>query len=159
VVGRPGFQQSGSLLVTSGKVQGIAQYTKLDGTEKTVAFCAGRMFTFNWTTRAWVEVTLSGVTLSTTAHVYCVTFANARVISDGVTTPFTWDGTSFVLLSNASVWYGQPTVYYAKVFAIQSSDRTSIEWSEENDPTTGYGSGGFNNVWQLGQTDQDALFA
>jgi hypothetical protein len=157
-VGRPGFQQSGDVL-TAHKVQGIAQYTKLDGTEITLAFVNGGMYRFTWTTRTWSNVVLVGVTLSTTNPVYGVNFANTLVVSDGVNTPFTWDGTTFVSLTNAPVFYGKPTVYYAKLFGIQASDRTTMMWSEENDPTTGYASGGFNNAWQLGQTDQEALTA
>src|SRR2546430_17188171 len=80
VVGRPGFQQAGSLLVTNAKVQGIAQFTRLDGTERTIAFCNGLMFSFNWTTRVWSQVVLSaGATLSTTNPIDAITFADKLI--------------------------------------------------------------------------------
>src|SRR3989442_776068 len=59
-VGRPGFQQSGTVLVSGSRVQGIAQFTRLDGTETTVAVCNGGLYTFNWTTRVWTNVPLGG---------------------------------------------------------------------------------------------------
>lgn len=158
-VGRPGFQQSGSTLNSGFSVQGIGQYSKLDGTETTVGFCGGQMFTFNWTSRVWTNVPLGGgAALSTTAAIDTVNFANVLIVSDGVNTPFQWDGTTFTVLSNAPVWFGPPTVYYGRLFAVKASDHTTIDWSEANQPNTGYEAGGFNNSWTLGQTQQDAIY-
>lgn len=172
VVGRPGFQQAGAQLGAVGSRTGqlVTQFTKLDGTEYTVAIVGGQgIYTFNWATRAWTNVvttanlTTAGVTLSTTAMVFAVTFANKLVISDGTNKPFTWDGTSgasgLTLLSNASVAYGQPWVYYGKLFFIKNASRTTLIWSEENDATIGYDTAPYSNTWTLGQTDQNALYA
>lgn len=175
VNGRPGFEQIGQRLgTTSGayssafdsafggaggtRVQGLYQFTKLNGTEYTIAIVGGAFYTYNWTTGVWTADTPASATISTTATCYFVTFADKVVISDGVNTPWTWDGTDDVVLSNCPVLYGQPTVYYAKLFGIKNAERNTIVWSEENDPTTGYEAGGYNNAWTLGQTDQEALF-
>src|SRR5207245_3963468 len=50
VVGRPGYQQLGGQLGGAGarRVQGFHQYTKADGTEFTIAFVGGLMYTLNW---------------------------------------------------------------------------------------------------------------
>jgi hypothetical protein len=159
VVGRPGFTQLGLQLGAGAnrRVQGFHQYTKTNGTEFTVAFVGGRMYTLDWPPRTWTEVTLVGVSLSTTARVRCVTFADVMVVSDGVNRPWTWDGTTFVDLTNAPVFYGPPTVYYGKLFGIKNADRRTLVWSEENLPNTGYEAGGFNNAWGLIQTSTSAL--
>lgn len=171
-VGRPGFQKAGSQLGDTGKRTGqlVTQFTKLAGTEHTVAIVGGQgIYTFNWSTRAWSQVvtvanlTTASITLSETARIYAVTFNDKLIISDGTAVPFSWDGTSgaggLTELTNAPVLYGQPTVHAAKLFGIKNADRSSFVWSEENDETTGYEASGFTNVWQLGQTDQDALYA
>lgn len=159
VVGRPGFAQLGAQLGAGGtrRVQGFHQYTKVDGTDLTVGFAGGKMYTLNWTTRVWTEVTLVGVSLSTTARVRCVTFADVMVVSDGVNRPWTYDGTTFVDLTNAPVAYAWPFVYYAKLGFVKNTDRRTFVWSEENAPNTGYEAGGFNNAWTLAQTGSAGL--
>lgn len=145
------------------------QFTKLDGTEYTVWFVGGKLLTYNWTTSTWSEpvtaanLTTKAITLSTTARVYCKTFANTLVVSDGVNVPFTWDGTAgsggLVKLTNCPVLYGQPDVYYGKLVGIKAAERNAWVWSVEGDPTTGYEAGGYNNAWKLGQTDQEGFYA
>jgi hypothetical protein len=169
LVGRPGYQQLGARS-PAGSVsgQGVHQFTTLAGTEFTIRVSGGRFETLDWNTRTWTEVLSASdlvgasITLSATARVSFVTFANSLIVSDGVNTPWRWDGTShggLTKLTNAPVFYGPPTVYSAKLFGIKASDRSKFVWSEENDPTTGYEAIGFANVWQIGQTDQNALTA
>lgn len=161
VVGRPGFAQIGAQLGTGStrRVQGFYQFTKLDGTEYTICIAGGKFYVLTWSTSTWTEDTPGAATISTTATCYFVTIGDKVVISDGTNTPWTWDGTDDVVLSNCPVLYGQPTVYYAKLFGIKNTERSTIVWSEENDPATGYEAGGYNNAWTLGQTDQAPLFA
>ena len=172
VVGRPGSQQAGSQLGASGKRTGqlIYEYTKRDGTTKTVAIVGGQgIYTYNWSTEAWSQVvtvanlTTASITLSETARCYGVTFTDNLVISDGVNKPFMWDGTSgaggLTLLSTSPVLYGQPVVYYAKLFGIKDTERSTLVWSEENDATIGYENGGYNNAWTLGQTNSEGFYA
>jgi hypothetical protein len=170
-VGRPGFDQAGSQLGAANKRTGqlLCQFTTTAGTEYTVAIVGGQgIYTYDWTLETWTQVvtvanlTTASVTLSETARCYAVTFANKLVISDGVNKPFAWDGASgaggLTSLTAASVWYGQPTVYYNKIVAIQNADPTTIEWSEENDPTIGYETAPYNNAWQLIQTATGRLY-
>lgn len=161
IIGRPGCSQAGAQLGSAGnrRVQGIHQYTKLDGTEYTVAVVGGKFYSYNWGTSTWTEDTPSAATISTSAEVYFVTFADVLIVSDGTNKPWKWDGTDDTVLTNASVMYGQPAVYYAKLFGIKNTERSTLIWSEEADPTTGYEAGGFNNAWTLGQTDQNQIFA
>jgi len=170
-VGRPGFRVTHvTALGSAGKrtTQGMYQYTKLDGTEITIGICGGQFYTYNWTTRVWTEsltvanLASASITLSETARCYFLTFGNEVLVSDGANTPWTWDGTAnggLTKLTNAPVFYGQPVVHYAKVFAIKNTERSAIVWSEEAAANTGYEAGGYNNAWTLGQTDQEALFA
>lgn len=169
--GRPGFAVAGAQGGASNKRTGqlVCQFTKLAGTEYTVRIIGGQgIQTYNWSTSTWTTVvsvanlTTASITLSETARIYAVTFADKLVISDGTNTPFTWDGTSgaggLTKLTNAPVFYGQPTVYYAKLFAIKSTERNVIVWSEEQDATLGYETSPYSNSWQLGQTDQEAIY-
>lgn len=167
VVGRPGVTGLGAQLASGADVQWIGQFTKIDGTEYSVAIVGGRIFTLNWGTSAWTEVVTAAnlatasVTLSTTAKIRCVVFADELIVSDGVNTPFAWDGTTgaggLTSLTNAPVFYGQPVVHYGKLFGINNANRAEIQWSEEAQPNTGYDAGGYNNAWELRQTDTNAL--
>lgn len=171
IVGRPGFAQLGAQLGSSGRrtPQLFYQFTKLDGTEYTVAIVGGHFYTLNWSTSTWTEVvsganfSSASITLSQTARCYAVTFADTMVVSDGVNLPWTWDGTSgasgLTSLTNAPVFFGKLTVHYGKLFGIKNAERSTFVWSEENTPNTGYEAGGYNNAWTLGQTDTNALFA
>src|SRR5712664_176862 len=163
IVGRPGYQQAGGQGGAGGnrRVQALYQFTKLDGTEYTIRFCGGLMDTFNWTSRVWTNIALVGVALPTAGMIFCTTYNNQMVVNpnDGINKPWMWDGTTFTSLTNAPLAFGQPTVYYAKLFFIRWLNRTTMDWSEENAANTGYTAGGFNNTWQLGQSDQNALVA
>jgi hypothetical protein len=158
VVGRPGFAQFGVQLGAAGRRTGqlVTQYTQADGSEFSLAVVGGIVYTLDWNTETATEVlndadfASASITRSTTARWYAVQLADQIVFSDGVNTPFMWDGTShggLTALTNADAWTGQPWVYYAKAFAVVLADRSGFEWSEENDPTTGYQTGGFNNAW------------
>lgn len=128
----------------------------------------GRVFRWNVVADTFTEMitqanlTAAGVTFSTSLHVYAVQFANLMVFSDGVNTAWAWNGTAnggITKLTNAPVFYGQPTVYYGKLFGIKSTDRVTMVWSEENQVNTGYEAGGFNNAWSLTQTSGEPLRA
>ena len=172
VVGVPGFRLAGSQLGSVGKRTGqlVYEFTRRSGTTTTVAIVGGQgIYTFNWSTRAWTQVvtvanlTTASITLSETARCYGVTFADKLVISDGVNKPFMWDGTSgaggLTSLTNAPVIYGQPVVYYAKLFGIKNTERSTLVWSEEGDATIGYEAGGYNNAWTLAQTNSEGFYA
>ncbi len=165
---RPGFVRSSTTL--AGNVQGCWQYSKLNGTEKSIVIAGGKVYTITWNSAGAHTLTesvnaaaLSGasITLSSTNRVYFTTFNDLAIVTDGANTPWAWNGTTnggLTELTNAPVAYGRPTVYYAKLFFIKATARRTIVWSEELQENTGYEAGGFVNVWQLGQSDQDALY-
>ena len=166
VVGRPGFDQIGSQLASGGNVQYIGQYTESGGTEHTIAIVGGRFYTLDWATSTWSEPLNStafsnaSITLSTTDRFYAVQFAGEIVFTDGINTPWSWDGTSqggLTSLTNAPVAFGPPTVYYGKLFFIKANERDTFVWSEENALNTGYEAGGYNNAWTIAQTDANRL--
>lgn len=168
VVGRPGFDKIGAQLGSGGDVQFIGQYTEVDGTEHTIAIVGGKFYTLNWGTSTWGETieasvfSSASITVNASARIYGVPFAGQMVFTDGANTPWMWDGTSaggLTKLTNAPVIFGKPTVYYGKLFAIKNAERSTFVWSEENDATTGYEAGGFNNAWTLSQTDTNRLTA
>lgn len=149
-----------AVLVGGGTGQAISTWTKADGTRYTIAICGGRFFTLNWATGVWTEVitaanlTSKSVSLSASSRVALVPFAGVLVVSDGVNTPWTWDGTTgaggVTKLTNAPVFYGPPRVYYAKLCGIKAVERNTWVWSEEAQPNVGYEAGGYNNAWTLG---------
>lgn len=168
--GRPGFDQIGAQLGAGGArtAQGVYNFTKKSGTEHRIVIVGGKFYTYNPGTDTFTESLTAGnlsgasVTLSATARVYFATFNDKVVISDGVNTPWAWDGTAnagITKLTNAPVAFGRPTVYYAKLFFIKNTERSTIVWSEELAENTGYEAGGFANAWTLGQTEQEALYA
>ena len=60
--------------------------------------------------------------------------------------------------------FGQPVIYYGAVFVIYQQietvyARTTIGWSEPNQPSVGYQQTGYDNQWTLTQTSSDPLFA
>jgi hypothetical protein len=166
VVGRPGFTQMGSGF-GNVYVTWMGQYTTLAGGELTVAIAGGEIYTYDWATDTWTKVvttanlTTAGITLSATGN-SAVTFADKLVVVSTGTSdiPFMWDGTSgaggLTELTACPPLYGPAVVYYGKLFGIMASDRATLVWSDENDPTTGYGTA---EQWTLGQTDTGALTA
>ena len=168
IVGRPGSTIAGAAM-GSGPIQLVCQFTKTTGTEYTVAISGGEIYTYSWGSDAWTKqvstanLTTASITLSGTANMYAVAFQDTLVISDGVNVPITWDGSSgaggLVELTNAPVTYGQPVVYYTKLFLIKSTERDTIVWSEEGTANTGYEAGGYNNAWSIGGTKSEGLYA
>lgn len=137
--------------------QAVLTWTDAAGVRITVAVCGGLIYTYDWTADTWTEdvttanLTTNSVTLSTSAKVALVPFADGLVVSDGVNTPFWWDGSSgaggITKMTNAPIFYGPPTVYYSKLIGIKASARRTMVWSEEGDPNLGYEAGGYNNAW------------
>lgn len=167
--GRPGFALVGGSSAGS-KGQGCHDFVKFDGTRYSVVIYSGEIYTVDWTTGSTgtlnrvvttANLSTASCTLSATARVSLLTYNNVLVISDGVNTPFTWDGTSgsggLVSLTNCPVLYGPPIVYYGKMFGIKATARQTFVWSEENDPTIGYEAGGYNNAWDFVQSDAEPL--
>jgi hypothetical protein len=171
VLGRPGYTGLGAQLGSPGArtVQGYKQFKKKDGTSKTVKICGGKFYTLDWATRVWTEVltaanlaaaTGGAVSLSTTARVSFLNFADVLVVSDGVNTPFYWDGTvggGVTKMTNAPIFYGPLTTYYGRLMGIKATDRATFVWSEVLQPNTGYEMVGYSNAWTLTQTDTSAL--
>lgn len=151
------------------RTQLIHQFTKRDGTEISIVIVEGRIYVYDWDANTWSEpvttanLTTASITLSTTARCYAATFSDVVVISDGVNTPFSWDGTvgagGLTELTNAPVFYGPIVVYYAKLFGIKNTARGTFVWSEEGLPNTGYEAGGYNNAWDFVQTSAEGLVA
>jgi len=147
----------------------IYQFNKSDGTSVTMCITSGKLYTFDWSNNTWTEsvtaanFTTASITTSATARCSAVTLNDVVVVSDGTNTPWSWDGTSgaggLTKLTNCPVLYGPPQVYYGKVFGVKNTERTTLVWSEENDPATGYEAGGYNNSWTLSQTTADPLFS
>jgi hypothetical protein len=166
VIGRPGCYGYGTRLGATDKrrVQGLYQWAVgSTQTEHAVCVVGGKLYTWQNVGSVigtdWALQTVASATLSETATVYFTQIGDVLIVSDGVNVPFSWNGTTDTVLANCPVLYGQPTVYYAKLFGIKNTERDTIVWSEEADPATGYEAGGYNNAWTLGQTDHRPLTA
>lgn len=162
--GRPGYVALG--LELPGTTQLVYQFSKRDGTEFLIGISGGRFYTYDWAEEEWDEVleaadfASASISLSSTSRFRAVTFTDQVILTDGVNTPWMWDGTTgggLTSLSNVPIAFGPPTIYYGKIFFIKANERSTFVWSEENQPNTGYEAGGFNNAWTLGQTAQEAL--
>ena len=170
IVGRPGFD---ALPATPSQLgagndrrgQRSFQFTELDGTEHTMVFVGGKMYEYSWSGDSFTDRSANQPTTDKTAIIYCVTFKDEMLVTDGVNTPWSWDGSgsgggAFTTWSNMPVIFGPIVVYYAKAFGIKNTERNVIVWGEENQINVGFEQSGppaYNNSWQLGQTDQEAL--
>lgn len=165
-VSRPGTVGFGESMGNKG--QGLIHWKNATGTSYLTAVYAGEIYTFaaSSTPSATKQVstsdlTTASVTLSATARVSFAVLAGKLIISDGTNTPFTWDGSTgssgLTSLTNCPVIYGPLTVYYSKLFGIKNSDRTTLVWSEENDPTLGYDASPYNNAWEFTQQNQEPM--
>jgi hypothetical protein len=172
VAGRPGFTLAGAggtpQLGSAGARTGqlIYHFTTRAGTEVRVAIVGGKIYSYDFGADAFTEtvtganLTTASITLSTSARIHAVTFADRMIISDGVNTPFAWDGTSgaggLTKLTNCPVLYGQPWVKTNKLMGIKGTStatRISIVWSEEGQVNTGYEAAGYTNIWDVIQTN------
>lgn len=155
-VARPGLTQLGTQLVAS-KVQGIVNYEELDGTLHTLAFANADMYEYDWGLDTWTQTDLAaqGVTMDASSP---LDFANSRgrlIVTDGVNTPWMWDGTTFTVLVNAPIAAGV-TVYYDKVFFFDKpTAQNEFEWSDEGNPQQGYAA--VEQAWEFAQTDAGAI--
>lgn len=157
--------------VSSRTFQGFGTFRPADGTAPAnFAVCGGKLYRITYgSTLATVDVTPSGgVTIDASArHVYLVQFGTSLIVSDGVNRPWKTTNahtsvgacTGSYLTDVAQAWYGAPVVYYAKLFGIQATARTTLEWSEEVDPDTGYSNATYDNTWILAQTSSAPLEA
>jgi hypothetical protein len=169
VLGRPGLDVMEGDKGTN--VQWVGQFTLTSGTQYTVAVIDGEIWTHNWGADTWsrqvttANLLTASVTVSASTRFYAVPFFNTLVFNpgDGTQVPFTWDGTSgaggLTELTNAPVAYGQPVVYYSKLFFIKNTERDTIAWSEEAAANTGYEAGGYNNAWSLPGTKGEPIVA
>lgn len=162
MTGRPGFDPMGSTALGTVGVrtaQAMLTWTDVNGVRITTAIVGGLLYTYNWSTGVWTNsvttanLTTNSVTLSTTARVALVPFADGLVVSDGVNTPFWWNGAAgaggIVKMTSAPVFYGPPTVYYSCLVGVKLAAglRTTVVWSEPGDVNIGYEAGGYNNAW------------
>ncbi len=164
--GRPGFAPMGA--AAGAAWQWIESWYRPNGTTVTIGVTGGQVVRYDWTTAAWVvalntaALTGAAITLATTGRVAMVPFASGLVFSDGVNTPFYWtgvDGAGLTKMTSAPVFFGRPWVKSAKLVGINAANRLEIQWSEENQPNTGYAAGGFNNAWELRQLGNAPLVA
>lgn len=173
LVSRPGFTAMGAQLGGAGarRTQAILTWTDVTGVRKTTAIVGGKVYAYDWSTPAWTEVvtaanlTTATITLSSTSKVALVPFADGLVVSDGINTPFWWDGTTgaggLVKMTNAPVFYGPPTVYNSRLVGIKlaAGVRMTLVWSEPGAPNTGYEAGSYQNAWDNPGGYSDPLVA
>jgi hypothetical protein len=170
VVGVPGFELVGTQQGGSGAraSQWVGQFNTTNGTKRSLWIINGQIVEYSHGSNTFTvrisAANLSGasITLSASARVYCTVFNDVLVVSDGVNTPFYWDGTSgggLTKMTNCPVIYGQPAVYYAKLFVRKAAEPDTIVWSEEGDANLGYEAGGYSNAWNLGGTYAEPLHA
>ena len=144
------------------------QLTTALGTEVTGRIVGGKLETATWAASVitgWANTVTAAnfatasITVSASARIAVIQFADKLIFSDGVNKPWQWDGTAgaggLLSLTVASVWYGVPVVRDAQVIAIRSSDRRTIEWSAVNDATSGYNT----QNWTLAQISETGLTA
>lgn len=159
LIGRPGFakMQASTVLGGPGTTQSGLTWADVNGVRITTVICGGKVYAYDWTAGTFSEpvtaanLSTKSITLSSSAKVSLVPFANGLVVSDGVNVPFWWDGTTgatgLTKLTACPPLYGPPTVYYSALVGIKAANRNTMVWSEPGQPNVGYEAGGYNNAW------------
>lgn len=168
LVGRPGTQRITANGIEAGgnAFQALVEWREPNGTRHQTAVVGGELWDYTqgvgWTkVISTANLTAATITLATT-QVAALSYNGQLFVSDGVNTPFLWNGTAGAGLTkctNCPVLYGVPVVYYGKIVGIKSTERNTLVWSEENDANLGYEAGGYSNAWTLTQTNDDQLTA
>lgn len=168
------LQKAGGALGTAGGRYGqcIFEHIRLDGTIDRYLFVGGKMYEWDGNTPGtYTDITPGAVTISATARIYCLTFANMLIVSDGVNKPWQYNpatATATVINYDSvpSAWtaYGRPVVNGGALHFIVNtvagaSLRTDFVWSEPGQPLVGYKQTGYLNTWTLTQTEADPLYA
>lgn len=171
---RPGRVRWDSITNGGNPGQGVYCHRALDGTSYNFFFVNGRVWRqATDLTSAPVDVTPVGVTIATGKFVYATSLNDSMVVNDGVNEP--WIGTdlgstpivgTYIDYDGAGgAWsaFGPPVVYTGAIFFIlntvgSASARTTIAWSEPNQPGVGYQQTGYDNAWTLTQTSSEPLY-
>lgn len=172
---RPGFTHApaGFGKIAAGTGQHVCSFYNATNGAVVFAVVAGQIYKYSASGDSWslavstANFTTAGITMGSSARVFGrVTLNGSILLTPGAAAsepPFTYNGgtgaTAVTRLADApAVPTGEPTVHAAKAFFIKS-DRLTVAWSEENDATTGYEAGGYNNAWTLSQTASEPLTA
>lgn len=126
VLARPGMVGLTSQIGQSGARtgQGVYTHVRLDGTVDRFVFCGGKMYRWDGSTTL-TDITPAGVTIDAATRVFCASFADELIVTDGVNKPFRYapaTGTATAIEFNAvpDEWcaFGPPVVYSGKLFFI-----------------------------------------
>lgn len=152
--------------------QCIHEHVRADGTRDRLVFLGGKMYSWDGAT-TFTDITPATTTISSTARIFCCSFNEKIIVSDGVNKPWAYNPVAatraFIDVDGSgTAWVAQgpPVVYAAKLFFIIASKSATtyasrIIWSEEIDETLGYvqtgGATKYTNKWDLSQTSNDPL--
>lgn len=153
------------------KGQCVYEHTRLDGTLDRYLFVNGFMSEWDGsdTSPVFIDRTPAAIALAATSRIYCTTFANLLIVTDGVNQPWQYDpatATATLIPYNTAntPWtaYGPVVIYdSAIVFIVNTvngvSMRGTFAWSETNQPLLGYDQDPYDNSWTLAQTSADPL--
>jgi hypothetical protein len=86
------IQQAGGTLGTAGGRYGqcIFEHIRLDGTIDRFLFVGGKLIVWNGAS-TYTDITPTNISISTTARIACLTFANVLIVNDGVNPPWQYD--------------------------------------------------------------------
>lgn len=144
VVARHGFGAIGAQLGTAGQRTGqtVYQHRRLDGTLDRFVVCGGVLYRWDGLS-TFTTITPSGVTIDPASPVFCATFADQLIVTDGVNPPWRYDPatTTAVLLDYDGLgtsWaaVGPPVVYAGKLFFIIDAVGQSELMTEAGDGLT-----------------------
>lgn len=162
---RPGTVQIGAQIEAAQKIQALASYQeRATGNRHRIAFCNGKMYEYTYgAPGSFVEVVLAGgAALDPDADLDWCVFNDRLVVTDGVNQPWSWDGTTFTVITAAPI-ARSCTVYYLKLFLGDlPAEPATFKWSQEANELLGYegphpDGGTYNNTWTFGATDSGRI--
>ena len=175
---RPPFttKVAGGVLGTSGGRGGQCgfEHVALNGTVYRFVFIGGKVYRWDGNL-TFTDVTPTGVTIDSSSFIYCVTFADNLVVTDGLNPPWYVPSsgcgatplvaTTINVDSVPSTWraFGPPAVYDGRLFFVAdliggTPFRDTIVWSEVAAPATGYKQTNYADFWELFQTDTRPIY-
>lgn len=126
IVARPGMMGLGTQMGQAGGRFGqeVWEHRRRDGTLDRFIICGGKLYTWDGAT-TFTDVTPGTQTISTTARVYCCSFQDYLIVTDGVSRPWAYDpeagtGSNIEVNTAGDSWraFGRPTVYGGKLFFV-----------------------------------------
>lgn len=171
---RPGVKLRHQLGNSGNSKAAVLHHTTTDGTEYRFTLMGQTLYRIAANGLSSTDVTPAGTVINATSRPALLSFGDSIIVNDGVDRPWIMSNLGSTPVTRTYIDYdgagtawtahGRPTVAAGKlVFVCKTLNgvtaRNAIMWSEEGSASTGYQQSGYDNLWELTQSDTDSLTA